>query len=98
MFDRELSQAFIGDPPGTPTDTLAAATQEVLKIKASKDIRTATGNKKRVWYIIYQRAIDEYIAGGYSTHPDLAYLDANYSLKSEESWDGLQVFLYTKQP
>jgi 4-amino-4-deoxy-L-arabinose transferase-like glycosyltransferase len=97
LFDRTLSQSFIGDEPGSSTDTLAPATQEVLNIHAEKDIRSATKNAKRVWYIIYQRAIDEYKAGGNSTHPDLQYLNSHYSLDSEESWDGLRVFLYTKE-
>jgi mannosyltransferase len=96
LFDRNLSQSFIGDVPGSGTDTLAPATQEVLNIRAEKDIHSATKNAGRVWYIIYQRAIDEYKAGGHPTHPDLEYLDSQYRLDSEESWDGLRVFLYTK--
>jgi mannosyltransferase len=98
LFDRGLSQSFIGDPPGSGNDTLAAATQEVLGIHAEPDIESATQNASRVWYIIYQRAIDEYEAGGHSTHPDIKYLNSQYNLKSEESWDGLQILLYTKEP
>jgi uncharacterized membrane protein len=96
LFDRTLSQSFIGDEAGSGTDTLASATQQVLNIRAETDIHSATKNAKRVWYIIYQRSIDEYQAGGYPTHPDLEYLDSLYNLDLEESWDGLQVFLYTK--
>jgi hypothetical protein len=96
FFDRDLSQSFIGDQPGSRTDTLAPATQQVLNIRAEKDIQTATKNANRVWYIIYQRAIDEHKASGNPTHPDLEYLDSQYSLDSEESWDGLRVFLYSK--
>jgi mannosyltransferase len=96
FFDRTLSQSFISDVPGSGTDTLAPATQQVLNIRAEKDIHSATKNAKRVWYIIYQLAIDEYKASGNPTHPDLEYLDSQYSLDLEESWDGLRVFLYTK--
>lgn len=98
LFDRGLPQAFIGDPPGGPTDTLAPATQEVLRIRAEKNIQSATKNAGRVWYIIYERSIEEYRAGGYETHPDVEYLGSQYSLESQEQWDGLQVFLYTKEP
>jgi 4-amino-4-deoxy-L-arabinose transferase-like glycosyltransferase len=97
LFDRNLSQSFIGDVPGSGTDTLAPATQQVLNIRAEKDIQSAAKNARRVWYIIYQRAIDESKAGGNSTHPDLQYLNSQYSLDSEESWDGLRVFLYTEE-
>ena len=98
LFDRGLSQSFIGDEPGGSTDTLAAATQEVLNIHAETDISSATRDAKQVWYIIYQRSIAEYKSGGYTTHPDLAYLDSHYTLGSVETWDGLQVFFYTDQP
>jgi mannosyltransferase len=98
FFDRELAQSFIGDQPGSNTDTLASATQQVLGIEAESDIKAATRNAERVWYIIYQRSIDEYRAGGLPTHPDIKYLDSQYELKSEENWDGLRVFLYSKKP
>jgi len=96
LFDSDLSQSFIGDQPGSRTDTLAPATQQVLNVRAEKDIQSVTRNAKRVWYIIYQRSIDEYQASGYPTHPDIEYLDSQYNLESEESWDGIQVLLYTK--
>jgi hypothetical protein len=98
LFDRELPQSFIGDPPGSPTDTLAPATQQVLNIEAEKDIVSATGDAQRVWYIIYKRSLEEYQAHGSSTHPDLEYLDAHYTLEFVENWDGLQIFLYTREP
>lgn len=98
FFDRDLPQSFIADVRGSPTDTLAPATQEVLKVHSVKNIQSATQNADRVWYIVYQAAIDEYIERGNSTHPDIEYLDTRYSLKSAESWDGLKVLLYTKQP
>lgn len=98
LFDRKLPQSFIGDEPGSRVDTLASATQKVLEIKSESDIQSATSNAKRVWYIIYQRSIEEYKAGGAPTHPDIEYLDSQYNLKSAETWHGLRVLLYTKKP
>ena len=98
LFDRNLPQSFIGDHPGSPVDTLAPATQEVLNIKAEKDIQSATQNATRVWYIIYQRAFDEFQTAGYSTHPDIQYLDEQYMLESAETWDSIRLLLYTKRP
>ena len=97
LFDRTLPQVFIGDPHGSSTDTLAPATQQVLKIHAETGIQSATQNSRRVWYVIYQRSIDEYKTAGHSTHPDLEYLNSQYHLEFEESWDELRVFLYTKR-
>jgi len=98
FFDRDLPQSFIEDQPGSPSDTLAPATRQVLHLQAEKDIQSATRNSKRAWYIIYQRSIDEYKARGYPTHPDLEYLNSQYTLESEEKWGSLQVLLYTKKP
>jgi mannosyltransferase len=96
-FDRDLAQTFIGDPPGGRTDTLAPPTQQVLGIKAETDIQSATAGARRVWFVIFQRAMDEYQAAGKS-HPDIEFLGSQFTLELEESWDGLRVFLYTKKP
>jgi hypothetical protein len=98
LFDRDLPQSFIGDEPGSPADTLATATQQTLQIEAEANIEYATRNAKKVWYIIFERSIAEYKAGGIGTHPDLEYLDSRYHLESVENWDGLQVFIYTDEP
>jgi len=98
LFDRKLPQAFIGDPPGSRSDTLAAATQQVLGIKAEPNVQSATGNAERIWYIIYQRSIEESQTGEHTTHPDIEYLNSNFHLTAEETWDGLRVLLYTKKP
>ncbi len=97
-FDSTLSQSFIGDEPGSPADTLAAATQQVLGIRAETSIESATRNASQVWYIIYARSVAEVKAAGHKTYPDLEYLDANYTLQSVEDWDGLQLYFYTKRP
>ena len=98
LFDRDLPQSFIGDEPGSRGDTLAPATQDVLGIKSEKDIQTATGNAERVWYIIYQRALDEYAGDSHRIYPDIEFLDSEYRLVVKERWDGLQVFLYSREP
>lgn len=95
-FSPELVQSFIGDPPGSATDTLAPATQQVLGIEAEADIRSATGDADNVYYIIYRRSIDEYIQAGRSTHPDIDYLNSVYRLESQEAWDNLLILHYTQ--
>src|SRR5215213_2266594 len=80
LFDRRLPQTFMGDEPGSRTDTLAPATQQVLEIQAKKDIPSAADGAGRVWYIIYQRSIAEYQSAGYKTHPDIEYLDSHFTL------------------
>ena len=98
FFDPNLPQSFIGDPPVSPSDTLAPATQQMLGIRAEKDIQTATKDAQRVWYIIHHRFLPELQTGGYLVHPDLEYLESQFDLQAQERWDGLQVFLYTREP
>jgi uncharacterized membrane protein len=98
VFDPSLPHRFIRDLPGSAGDTLAPATQKILSIKSEDSIQSAANEAQRIWYIIHQRKIEEAQALGYDTHPDLAYLDSNYRLVSQESWNELRVFLYTKDP
>ncbi len=97
-FDRTLPQTYIGDPPGGATDTLAPATQQALQIEAKTDIKSAVSDVNRVWYIIYQQSIDEFVQAGKSTHPDIEYLNSEYKLVSQETWDSLLLFHYIKTP
>jgi len=98
LFDRDLPQSFIGDEPGSPADTLAEPTQQVLNIRAQDDIEAAIGDAQQVWYIIYERSIAEYKARGNSTHPDLEFLEGRYNQQHVENWDGIQVFYFTQEP
>jgi len=95
-FDRELPQTFIADPPGSQTDTLAPATQEVLHIEAEPDIRFAVSRADRVWYIIYQRSINEFVKAGKATHPDIEFLASEFRLQTQETWDDVQVLLFVR--
>ncbi len=97
-FDRKLPQTFIGDPPGSPEDTLAPATQKVLGVQAQPDIQTAAGSAPRVWFLIFDESIQEYVDAGYSTHPQLAWLTQHYSLAGKRQWGTLQVYLFSKAP
>ncbi len=94
-FDPEASQGYITEPSGSATDTLAPATQEILQIQAYNDIQAATIDKSRVWFIIYQKSIDEFTSQGYKTHPQLDYLNNNFILTSTEIFDDLRLYIYT---
>lgn len=95
-FDSMLPQGFIIDPPSSSVDTLAPATREILELTEYIDIEQATINATRVWFIIYQNSIDEYILRSETNHPHLEYLNEHLTQVSMETWDGLQIFLYQK--
>lgn len=94
-FDRSLPQAFILDPANSSVDTLSPATRRILNLKSMEDIESATTSASRVWFIIYQQSVDEYIQAG-KIHPHLEYLDQHFELESIEEWNNVIVYLYKK--
>lgn len=94
-YDPRLIQSYLADPPGSSVDTLAPATQEVLGLTAQPDIVSATREARRVWFIIFERSILEYTSAGEATHPQLAWLNAHYSLVEIQHWGDLQIYLFS---
>ncbi|MCS7260857.1 MAG: glycosyltransferase family 39 protein [Anaerolineae bacterium] len=93
-YDRVLPQSFIADPPGSPSDTLAYPTQAALGLFAIPDIATAVQGHKRVWLVIFRRAVEEYQAAGYLDHPHRLWLEQRYSLVSLRTFGDLDVAEY----
>ncbi len=93
-YDRSLSQAFIADEPGSPSDTLAYPTQQALGLFATSDIATATLGYDRIWFIVFRRAIKEYREGGYPDHPQRAWLESVYERVTHISFNDLDLYLY----
>lgn len=93
-YDRSLPQAFIADEPGSPSDTLAYATQQALGLFATPDLPTATEGHRRVWLVIFQRAIDEYLALGNDEHPHRDWLERHCVRASTAAFNDLDVYEY----
>jgi 4-amino-4-deoxy-L-arabinose transferase-like glycosyltransferase len=77
-YDRTLPQKFLADPPGSGGDTLALPTQAVLGLLAEKDAQTAVGDARSIWFVIFEKEIEEY--GGPDRHPALQWLRAQPQL------------------
>jgi mannosyltransferase len=92
-YDRSLAQAYVRDAPGSATDTLALPTQEVLGLLAQPDISQAAGDAQRVWFVVFQRALDEATELGVENESK-AWLDSRYTLTSVEVFNDLLVYLY----
>jgi mannosyltransferase len=91
----ELPQVFLPDEPGSHNDTLAPATQDAMRIYPAPDIESVVSASSRVWYILFDRAIDEYLAAGYDNHPNLAWLESNFDLFEFEEINDLLIFGFT---
>jgi hypothetical protein len=96
VFNPNLPQLFIMDPPGSKSDSLAPSTRQVLNLNSSANIKSATENAQRVWFIIFQKSIDEYLSIGMDTHPDIQYLTGHFSQVSVEKWDDILLYCFEK--
>jgi hypothetical protein len=92
-YDRELPQAFVADPPGLGSDTLALPTQEALGLLATS-LEKAVRGQQRIWFVIFQKAVDEFTAQGYADHPDKAWLEERYHLVETVTFNDLNIYLY----
>jgi len=93
FYDRDLVQAFLADPPGSGSDTLALPTQEVLGLLAVNDVEARAQGVGRVWFVIFDRAVEEYAM---EEHPHLRWLESHYTRKSERRVDDLAVYEFVK--
>jgi mannosyltransferase len=93
-YDRALPQMFIADPPGAGSDTLAYPTQQALGLYATS-LDSATANKSRVWFIIFQRAIDEAQAQG-QAQSNLAWMQQHFRLVSLDRFNDLDVYSFER--
>lgn len=93
--DPTLTQRFIADIPGSPNDTLALPTQEVLAVRADDCIQTATRDAQRVWFVVYERAEREAAAAGIPIlQEQFEWLTANYTLIEKTTFNDLNLYLY----
>jgi hypothetical protein len=88
-YDRTLPQKFIADPIGSGSDTLALPTQEVLGLYAINDLQIAAGNSKRVWFVIFDRAVEEYKP---NPHPHLEWMRTNYVSGQVKKIDDMTIY------
>ncbi|MHB8088031.1 MAG: glycosyltransferase family 39 protein [Anaerolineaceae bacterium] len=97
-YDPNLPMTFIGDDPGGATDTLSQATRKILGVNDSPDIESSVSGAQRIWFVIYEESVAEYVAAGYVTHAHLRYLDEHYTLNSYTSYGNVLLFQYERKP
>ena len=93
LYDRTLPQVFLGDPPGSGSDTLARPTQEALGLFPT-DLETATANHSRVWLIIFRQAVAE-VEGD---HVHLAWLSERFATVQTFTFGNMDVILFARRP
>jgi 4-amino-4-deoxy-L-arabinose transferase-like glycosyltransferase len=95
-YDPEIQHRYLQDPPGSGSDTLAPATQEVLGFRAEPDIAAAVGEAKGVWFIIFPQEESDYLAEGYQEHPSLEWLSAQFNLDAVNKYGELEAYHFVR--
>ncbi len=91
-----LEHRYLADPPGSGSDTLALATQQVLGFLAEPEIIAAVGEATGVWFIVFPREELEYLADGFQAHPSLAWLSAQFTLDSIAQFGELEAYHFVR--
>jgi mannosyltransferase len=90
-YDQTLAQVFLADPPGAGSDTLALATQQAMQLFPSS-FEDATAGKSRVWFVIFQNAIDE----AQGNHPNVRWMEGHYQRVATQHFNDLVVLEYQR--
>jgi 4-amino-4-deoxy-L-arabinose transferase-like glycosyltransferase len=97
FYYESLPQAFIGDEPGGANDNLAPGSQEAMGIFPAVDMTQAVGQSQGVYFVVFTQAIEEYRRMGVDPHPQLVWLDNNYRLSEQKTFNDLEVFHYVRR-
>jgi len=79
VYDPDLPMVFLADEPGSHNDTLAAESAAALGLTPLASIEDAVGSSDGVWFVVFQRALDEYRALGLTNHPVIEWLNQHYA-------------------
>jgi hypothetical protein len=91
-YDQALPQVFLGDPPGSGSDTLAYPTQQALGLYATT-LDAATSGAGRVWLVIFKQAIAE----AQGVHPHVAWLEAHGTRVETLAIGDMDVMLFVQK-
>lgn len=96
FYQPGLPQEFIADPPGSHNDTFAPESQVAMGIFPVADLDSAVGNVKHVWFVVFERAIEEYASIGQPDHPQLAWLLERFSMADVRTYNDLLIYEFTR--
>jgi mannosyltransferase len=96
FYAPDLPQSFLPDEPGSHNDTLALASQDAMGIYPVPDLESAISQSSRVWFVVFQKAIDEYLAAGYEDHQVISRLKSNFDLIEIEEIRDLHIYAFSR--
>jgi hypothetical protein len=96
FYQPGLPQHFVADPPGSPNDTFAPESQLAMGIFPAVDLDSAVGSAKHVWFVVFERAIEEYASLGQPSHPHLEWLRERFSMADQLTYNDLLIYEFTR--
>ena len=96
-IDREVDLRYLADRSGSASDTLGEETRRMLGVAAEPDIAAAVAGASGVWFVIFEREIDEYRSLGYDQHPAMEALTTNFTAVDSRAFNDLLVLHYVRK-
>ncbi|HEX2979559.1 MAG TPA: glycosyltransferase family 39 protein [Anaerolineaceae bacterium] len=94
LYSRTLPQGFLADEPGSPNDTLSPVSAQVMGTFPVASLESAIAGKQRVYYVVFERTIQEYQSLGAADHPNLTWLADHYSQVDRRQFGDLDVYSF----
>ena len=92
--DPELNHTYLADAPGSASDTLARATQEVLGFIAVDEPNVLLPSSGDVWLIMFQQEEREYQELGAQVHPVRAALEESLTFSGQVTFGDVVIYHY----
>ncbi len=93
-YSPRLPQVFLADLPGSGNDTFAPGSQEAMQIFPQPDIQHAVQGFRRVYFVVFQQATQDYQRLGYGEHPALIWLRSHAVEENTLNYRDLWVYVF----
>ena len=92
----DRDQVFLADEPGSSNDTFAVASQQAMKIFPVNNIEDAVKGAKRIAFVVYSSAIEEYNDRGMDWHPILSWLNDTFNFQGKTTFNDLEIYFFDR--
>jgi uncharacterized membrane protein len=94
IYSPDLRMSYLPDEPGSHNDTLAPETQDALGLWPVKDLSQSTRGVGSIWFVVFERAIAEYLDQGLQDHPKIELLRSEFVQVGEMRFNDLLVLRF----
>jgi mannosyltransferase len=96
IYHPAIPQVFLADAPGSHNDTLAPQSQQAMQVIPTRSVEDAVKGYQGVYFVVFEKTLEDYRALGVTVHPVLAWLDEHYKFVDRSAYQDLLVYHYSK--